>query len=95
MYKFIITPLVFLLSAIVLFVVNVFSPVFFLNYLTAGIIMYGVTGNVRISLLTVLVCYISMFLTTVFGVILDAANGKKVTLPGGRLDLKKEGKNED
>ena len=88
MYKFIITPLVFLLSAIVLFVVNVFTPVFFLNYSTAGILMYGVTGDIRISLLTVLVCYISMFLTTVFGVILDAANGKKVTLLEGRLDLK-------
>ena len=88
MYKFIITPLVFLLSAIVLLVVNVFTPVFFLNYSTAGILMYGVTGDIRISLLTVLVCYISMFLTTVFGVVLDAANGKKITLPGGRFDLK-------
>ena len=90
MYKFIITPLVFLLSAIVLFVINVFTPVFFLNYSTAGIIMYGVTGDIRISLLTMLICYISMFLVTVFGVVLDAANGKKVTLLNGRFDLKEE-----
>ena len=94
MYKFIITPLVFLLSAIVAFVTNLFAPIFFLSYLTAGILMYGVTGDIRISLLTVLICYISMFLTTVFGVVLDAANGKKVTLLNGRFDLKEteEGK---
>lgn len=90
MYKFIITPLVFLLSAIVLFVVNVFTPVFFLNYSTAGILMYGVTGDIRISLLTMLICYISMFLVTVFGIVLDAANGRKITLLNGRFDLKKE-----
>lgn len=90
MYKFIITPLVFLLSAIVLFIINVFTPIFFLNYSTAGILMYGVTGDVRISLLTMLICYISMFLVTVFGVVLDAANGKKITLLNGRFDLKKE-----
>lgn len=88
MYKFIITPLVFMLTVIVVFVINLFTPIFFLNYLTAGILMYGVTGSIRISLSTALICYISMFLTTVFGVVLDAVNGKKITLPGGRFDLK-------
>ena len=84
----------FMLAVVGLFVINIFSPHFFLSYSTAGILMYSFTGDFRVSLLAILVCYISMFLASVFGLLLSAANGNKITLPKGRLDLREDNKNE-